>query len=210
MTIGPVVRRAALGIAVAVSVLPLVPLLVWSVSGQWRYPGLVPQHWSTRGLRLLTDPHAQALQGLATSTLIAPPVAAGSVLVFAFAFGSYEVPYLLGRPYPATLPVVAYQYYRDTDLTLRPQAMAVAVLITALSVLSVAGYLALVRRLSRRALCPAAPRCGAVLWWSRPRWRCWPARSGCRPAGRSACTASGAEHWCVSCCSRRSSCPAWR
>ena len=87
-----------------------------------------------------------------TLPLVAPPVAAGSVLVFAFAFGSYEVPYLLGRPYPATLPVVAYQYYRDTDLTLRPQAMAVAVLITALSVLLVAGYLALVRRLSRRAL----------------------------------------------------------
>lgn len=87
-----------------------------------------------------------------TLPLIAPPVAAGSVLVFAFAFGSYEVPYLLGRPYPATLPVVAYQYYRDTDLTLRPQAMAVAVLITALSVLLVAGYLTLVRRLSRRAL----------------------------------------------------------
>jgi putative spermidine/putrescine transport system permease protein len=87
-----------------------------------------------------------------TLPLVAPPVAAGSVLVFAFAFGSYEVPYLLGRPYPATLPVVAYQYYRDTDLTLRPQAMAVAVLITALSVLLVAGYLALVRRLARRAL----------------------------------------------------------
>ena len=87
-----------------------------------------------------------------TLPLVAPPVAAGSVLVFAFAFGSYEVPYLLGRPYPATLPVVAYQYYRDTDLTLRPQAMAVAVLITALSVLLVAGYLILVRRLSRRAL----------------------------------------------------------
>ena len=75
MTIRPAVRRAALGIAVAVSVLPLVPLLVWSVSGQWRYPGLVPQQWSARGLRLLTDPRTQALQGLATSTLIAVTVA---------------------------------------------------------------------------------------------------------------------------------------
>lgn len=87
-----------------------------------------------------------------TLPLVAPPVAAGSVLVFAFAFGSYEVPYLLGRPFPATLPVVAYQYYRDTDLTLRPQAMAAAVLISAVSVLLVAGYFALVRRLARRAL----------------------------------------------------------
>lgn len=84
--------------------------------------------------------------------LIAPAVGAGSVLVFAFAAGSYEVPYLLGRPYPATLPVVALQYYNDTDLTQRPEAMAVAVLIAVLTVLAVAGYLALASRLSGRRL----------------------------------------------------------
>ncbi len=87
-----------------------------------------------------------------TLPLLAGPVAAGSVLVFAFAAGSYEVPYLLGRPYPATLPVVAYQGFRDTDLTLRPQAMAVAVLIAVLTAAVAAGYLTLVSRLSRRAL----------------------------------------------------------
>ena len=37
--------------------------------------------------------------------LITPGVLATSILVFAFSFGSYEVPFLLGRPYPATLPV---------------------------------------------------------------------------------------------------------
>ncbi len=87
-----------------------------------------------------------------TLPLLAPVVAAASVLVFAFAAGSYEVAYLLGRPYPATLPVVAYQHYRDTDLSARPLAMAAAVLITALSVLAVAAYLTLMGRLSRRAL----------------------------------------------------------
>lgn len=84
--------------------------------------------------------------------LLAPSLAGGSILVFAFAAGSYEVPYLLGRPYPATLPVVALQYYNDTDLTARPQGMAVAVLIAVLSALTVAGYLLIVSRLSRRAL----------------------------------------------------------
>jgi putative spermidine/putrescine transport system permease protein len=84
--------------------------------------------------------------------LIAPAVGAGSVLVFAFAAGSYEVPYLLGRPYPASLPVVALQYYNDTDLTQRPEAMAVAVLIAVLTCLAVAGYLALAGRLSGRRL----------------------------------------------------------
>lgn len=87
-----------------------------------------------------------------TLPLLAPSLAGGSILVFAFAAGSYEVPYLLGRPYPATLPVVALQYYNDTDLTSRPEAMAVAVLIAALSGLAVAGYLLVTSRLSRRAL----------------------------------------------------------
>ena len=87
-----------------------------------------------------------------TLPLLAGPVAAGSVLVFAFAAGSYEVPYLLGRPYPATLPVVAYQEFRNTDLTARPQAMAVAVLIAVLTAAVAAGYLTLVSRLTRRAL----------------------------------------------------------
>lgn len=87
-----------------------------------------------------------------TIPLLAPSVAAGSVLVFAFSFGSYEVPYLLGRPYPATLPVVAYQHHTATDLTARPQAMAVATLIALTSLATVAAYLAVLSRLSRRSL----------------------------------------------------------
>ncbi|QNE18249.1 ABC transporter permease subunit [Kribbella qitaiheensis] len=87
-----------------------------------------------------------------TLPILTPALAAGSVLVFAFAAGSYEVPYLLGRPYPATLPVVALQYYNATDLTSRPEAMAVAVLITVTSSAIVAAYLTILARLSRRAL----------------------------------------------------------
>ncbi len=87
-----------------------------------------------------------------TLPTLAPSVAAGSVLVFAFAAGSYEVPYLLGRPYPATLPVVALQSYRASDLSQRPQAMAVAVLIAVLSSVVVLAYFALLGRLSRRSL----------------------------------------------------------
>ncbi len=104
-----------------------------------------------RAARVLGAGAWQRLTGV-TLPLLAPAVAAGSVLVFAFTAGSYEVPALLGRPYPATLPVVALQYYRDTDLRARPQAMAVAVLIAVLTVAVAAGYLALISRLSRRAL----------------------------------------------------------
>lgn len=83
--------------------------------------------------------------------LIAPSVTAAAVLVFAFTVGSYEVPSLLGRPYPATLPVVALQYYSHPDLALRAQAMAVAVGIAFFVGVLVVGYLATVNRYLRRA-----------------------------------------------------------
>ncbi len=84
--------------------------------------------------------------------LVTPGVLATSILVFAFSFGSYEVPYLLGRPYPATLPVVAYQYYTDIDLDARPTAMAISVVIALLVGALVAVYSALSNRYLRRLL----------------------------------------------------------
>ena len=85
-----------------------------------------------------------------TLPMVATPLASGSVLVLAFAMGSYEVPVLLGRPFPAPLPVVAYRAYTDTDLTARPEAMAVAVLIAVLTTVVAAAYLFLVRLTARR------------------------------------------------------------
>ncbi|MDQ6839679.1 MAG: ABC transporter permease subunit [Actinomycetota bacterium] len=82
--------------------------------------------------------------------LVTPGLAATSIIVFAFSFGSYEVPFLLGRPFPATLPVVSYQYYRDTDLNGRPQAMAISVVIALFVGILVIGYSAALDRLVRR------------------------------------------------------------
>lgn len=87
-----------------------------------------------------------------TLPMIAPAVAAASVLVASFAAASYEVPRLLGQSYPATLPVVALQRFDDTDLLVRPQAMAIATILAVLSLVLVAAYLLLISRLSRRAL----------------------------------------------------------
>ncbi len=87
-----------------------------------------------------------------TLPLITPPVVAASLLVMAFATASYEVPRLLGRPFPATLPVVAFERFRDPDLTARPQAMVIAVVLSGLTLTLAAAYLALVTRLSRRQL----------------------------------------------------------
>jgi len=57
---------------------------------------------------------------------IFPAILSGTIIVFAFSFGSYEVPYLLGEPYPSTVSVVAYQLYTDRDLANRPTAILLA------------------------------------------------------------------------------------
>ncbi len=82
--------------------------------------------------------------------LLAPGLVATSIIVFAFSFGSYEVPFLLGRPFPATLPVVSYQYYRDIDLNTRPQAMAISVGIAVFVGILVLCYSAALDRFVRR------------------------------------------------------------
>lgn len=74
---------------------------------------------------------------------IMPGVFSTSIIVFAFAFGSYEIPYLLGQTFPATLPVVALQSYADSDLTSRPEAMAASVFIAAFVSVLVLAYMAL-------------------------------------------------------------------
>jgi len=68
-------RWPLLVLLIAGLLLPLVPLLAWAVSGRWRYPGLVPQRLSGRGVRILTDPRSHVLPGLLTSTLIGVSVA---------------------------------------------------------------------------------------------------------------------------------------
>lgn len=82
--------------------------------------------------------------------LLAPAVLSTSVIVFAFSFGSYEVPFLLGQPFPATLPVVAYQSYADSDLTSRPAAFALSVVIAMVVGALVLLYMRVVRHVLRR------------------------------------------------------------
>jgi putative spermidine/putrescine transport system permease protein len=61
--------------------LPLVPLLIWSVAGQWRFPALWPQQLSGRGVRQLIDPRSQILSGLGLSAGIGLAVAVLACLI---------------------------------------------------------------------------------------------------------------------------------
>jgi putative spermidine/putrescine transport system permease protein len=72
-----------------------------------------------------------------------PGLVAASALAFAFAFGAYEIPLLLGAHAPEALPVLAWRAFTDVDLATRPQAHAMAILIALIG----AGLLALYARL---------------------------------------------------------------
>lgn len=78
--------------------------------------------------------------------LIFPGVLSASVIVFAFTFGAYEIPAILGANYPAALPVLAYRSYSDVDLAARPEAMAMAIVIALLSGLMIYFYVRYTRR----------------------------------------------------------------
>ena len=82
-----------------------------------------------------------------TLPIIFPALAAASLIVFAFTFGAFEVPYLLGRTYPMTLPVWAYKHYSDIDLLARPEGIAAGIVIA----LVVATAVVLAQMLTRAA-----------------------------------------------------------
>ena len=80
-----------------------------------------------------------------TLPLVAPALVSASLVVMAFVFGAFEVPYILGRPYPAMLGVLAQQRFSGIDLADRAAAMAVATVVSVLTAAVVWVYLRLSR-----------------------------------------------------------------
>jgi len=72
-----------------------------------------------------------------TLPIIAPSLGSACLIVFAFTFGAFEVPFLLGRTYPLTLPVWAYKNYSDIDLLARPEGIAIGLIIAAIVILAI-------------------------------------------------------------------------
>jgi putative spermidine/putrescine transport system permease protein len=90
----------------------------------------------------------QAFRHALLPTLL-PGITAASVIAFAFAFGAYEIPALLGASYPQALPVLAYRSFTDVDLASRPDAMAMAVIITLISAALIWAYTRALRAMVR-------------------------------------------------------------
>jgi putative spermidine/putrescine transport system permease protein len=78
--------------------------------------------------------------------MLSPGALSAAAIVFAFTFGAYEIPALLGANYPKTLPLLAYHKYTDVDLAARPEAMAMAIVIAALSALLIIASMRFTRR----------------------------------------------------------------
>ncbi len=72
-----------------------------------------------------------------TLPIIGPSLGAACLIVFAFTFGAFEVPFLLGKTYPVSLPVWAYKNYSDIDLLARPEGIAIGLIIAAIITLSI-------------------------------------------------------------------------
>ena len=62
-----------------------------------------------------------------TLPLVWPALAAGSLVVFAFVVSAFEIPFLLGRPFPSMLGVVAQRKFMGVDIAERPEGVAVAI-----------------------------------------------------------------------------------
>jgi len=108
-------------------------------------------------LARLGDEYEQAARTLGASAwqrfrhvtlpLLAPAVVSSSLMVFAFIFGAFETPFILGRPFPAMLSVMAQQRYLDVNLAARPGAIALMVVSALLTAALAWAYLRLTSRL---------------------------------------------------------------
>jgi len=85
-----------------------------------------------------------------TLPLSLPVIAKAFLIIFIFAFGGYELPFLLGATLPKALPVQAYIAYTSPDLLQRPLAMAMNGVILLLSITMAAMYWALVNTLLKK------------------------------------------------------------
>ena len=86
---------------------------------------------------------------LVTLPRLVPGIVSATLIVFAFNFGAFEVPLILGGE-PNTLPVAAWRAFSDADVERRLYGAAIVVVVCALLSVLLLGYLLLYRALERR------------------------------------------------------------
>lgn len=76
-----IVRWVVLGAMAALILVPLVPLLVWSVAFRWVFPGILPTEWSWRAWAYISSPEAKVFEAFKNSALLALIVTGVSTLI---------------------------------------------------------------------------------------------------------------------------------
>ena len=80
---------------------------------------------------------------------IMPGIVSATIIVFAFNFGNFDVPFILGGGFPNTLPVEAWRAFDDADYSNRLRAMAIVMFISLISGILLFAYLMVYRRFER-------------------------------------------------------------
>lgn len=79
-----------------------------------------------------------------------PSIISASAIAFAYSFGAFEIPYLLGATYPKTMPVWAYLNYISPELSDRPVAMVINILVSTVCAILVLVYYLSAKKYLRR------------------------------------------------------------
>jgi putative spermidine/putrescine transport system permease protein len=87
-----------------------------------------------------------------TLPLLAPSIFSAFLVCFAFNFGAFDVPFILGSPSAPTLPVLAYFEHRSPTLASTANAMVINVIISAISLALIFLYAFAFRLLGRHGL----------------------------------------------------------
>jgi putative spermidine/putrescine transport system permease protein len=78
---------------------------------------------------------------------LAPALHTGFIILFLYSFGAFDIPYILSESRPGMLSIHVYNLYFKHDLTRRPEAMAILVIMFCFAVLFIIAYSKIVNRL---------------------------------------------------------------
>ncbi|CCH49945.1 ABC transporter permease [Pseudodesulfovibrio piezophilus] len=79
-----------------------------------------------------------------------PALNTASIILFLYAFGAFDIPYLLSESSPSMLSIEAFNLYFRRDLSNRPQAMALLICMFLFSLAFIVIYTRLAARLSAK------------------------------------------------------------
>jgi len=79
-----------------------------------------------------------------------PIINTSFIILFVYAFGAFDLPFVLGDGYPGMLAIRVYDYFFQKDLSLRPIAMAMLSMMFLFSLFFIISYLRLARRVEGR------------------------------------------------------------